>query len=60
LDRPERDFDSECSGEDGASEAASESSIRHTTASGLGGVTTDLMKGLSNLFLCLGWRGKLS
>ncbi len=41
FERPERDFASECSGEDGASEPASESSIRQSTASGLGGATID-------------------
>ena len=41
FESPERDLTSECSGDDGASEPASESSIRQRTASGLGGATTD-------------------
>ena len=41
FDKLERGFDSECSGDDGASEPTSESSIRQTTASGFGGLTTD-------------------
>ena len=41
FDKLDRDLDSECSGDDGASDATSESSIRQTTASGFGGLTTD-------------------
>ena len=41
FDKPESAFGSECSGEEGASEPASESSMRQTTASGFGGATTD-------------------
>lgn len=41
FDSPDRDFDSECSGEDGTSDPASESSMWQMTASGLGGATTD-------------------
>ena len=41
LESPDLAFGSVCSGDEGASEPASESSIRQTTASGFGGATTD-------------------